>query len=194
MKKKIVFVCAMVALFCSLFCICLESKVYALDLEDDGTSEVVEDTTTSEEETTEDSDTSDDVIIEDDEEESSVYKAIDWIKNLSFDDLQAMGIGLLSFLSVDTIIKLLGVIIFLRNKSKQLKESETYQKALANLDEDYQKKILEIHEAYDKKLDELNNTLLLTLDSKEVEKKEEAQKQAEEIASEIQKVVDEITG
>lgn len=119
---------------------------------------------------------------------------IEWIKNLSMDDIRAWLIAICSKLGIDTMLIVSTVIYVVRTKAKEARDSKFYKDLMAKMDEEYRKHIEDLMNQMDQKLESVNENVVGTIKKQNAEKREEAKAtvdQAKAALSEIKISLDE---
>ena len=119
---------------------------------------------------------------------------IEWIKNLSMDDIKAWLIAICSKLGIDTMLIVSTVIYVLRTKAKEARDSKFYKDLMAKMDEEYRKHVEDLMNQMDQKLESVNENVVGTIKKQNAEKREEAKAtvdQAKAALSEIKISLDE---
>ena len=104
-----------------------------------------------------------------DTEESGLFA---WFKDIDVETAKTWLIAFLAKAGIDTIIFLILLVHFIRNKIKENRESEKYSETMAKLNAQHQKEIEDLLDSIDAKLAINNETLTQTIKKQNSEKRE----------------------
>lgn len=130
------------------------------------------------------------VIVDEVEEEKGITEtALDFLKSLTKSELvvglcATVGLGV-----IDVVAILLGIILFLRNKMKQLEKDERFAKIL----EDKDNEMVKAYDDFKAKLDEYGSMLVKRIDTLDEERKAEAEAKAKAIKDTLEKATSKLS-